>query len=427
MSKTDFLSTLNNTTPQIQFLQSLVRTPSPNPPGDTTAATRIITDYLHSQNIPYDLISPDPSKPNIVSEFNGTAPNPGDDPSPRIVLNGHIDTFPVDPNTPGWSRDPYSGDYDNGRIHGRGVVDMKSGTASLVLAYAALYANRQHLSGSVALCVVSDEETGGKYGTKHLLQEDKERWGGDVMLSAEPSGMSVRFSEKGTLRMSGVVACKGAHGAYLNLSEGAIRIAMAFLNDVVQTVESIQPNPPSDIAKYMTDPEVLAAVDVAMGPGTSRIIGKPTVNIGTIKGGVKVNMIPDHCEFELDIRLPVGLLAEEVLDVINEIIADEKYASASIELRKQEAASNPASFSTIDHPVIDLIKKNAEDVGGSRPAMIPSMGATDCKHYRYAGIPAYVYGCSPLSMASVNESASVDESIHVTKVHALTVWDLLAG
>lgn len=172
------------------------------------------------------------------------------------------------------------------------------------------------------------------------------------------------------------------------------------MNDVVQAVEAIQPNPPADIAKYMNDPDVLAAVDEAMGPGTSSIIGKPTVNIGTIKGGVKVNMIPDHCEFELDIRLPVGLLAEQVLDVINEIIADEKYANASIELKKQEAASNPASFSTIDHPAIDLIKKNAEDVGGLRPAMIPSMGATDCKHYRYAGVPAYVYGCSPLSSKS---------------------------
>lgn len=94
---------------------------------------------------------------------------------------------------------------------------MKSGTASLILAYAALYAHRQFLSGSVALCVVSDEETGGKYGTKYLLQTEKERWGGDVMLSAEPSAMSVRFSEKGTLRMSGVLACRGSHGAYLNL------------------------------------------------------------------------------------------------------------------------------------------------------------------------------------------------------------------
>lgn len=228
----------------------------------------------------------------------------------------------------------------------------------------------------------------------------------------------------------------------MTCSKGAIRIATAFLNDVVQAVESIQPNPPPDIAKYMTDPDVLSAVDEAMGPGTSSIIGKPTINIGTINGGVKVNMIPDHCEFELDIRLPVGLLAEEVMDMLDGIIADEKYSEASIELTKQDAASNPASSSTIDHPVIDLIKNNAEDVGGLRPAMIPSMGATDCKHYRYAGVPAYVYGCSPLSsksssclfrteltstVASVNESASVDEFIHVTRVHALTAWDLLAG
>jgi acetylornithine deacetylase/succinyl-diaminopimelate desuccinylase-like protein len=62
---------------------------------------------------------------------------------------------------------------------------------------------------------------------------------------------------------------------------------------------------PPEMAVHVKDPETLAAVDRAMGPGTSTIIAKPTVNIGTIKGGTKVNMIPDICEFELDIRLPV--------------------------------------------------------------------------------------------------------------------------
>ncbi|KAL3476291.1 hypothetical protein BJX99DRAFT_258611 [Aspergillus californicus] len=405
----------------IKLLQSLVRATSPNPPGDTQAAAKVLTDYLSAKNIPYNIVEPKEGLPNIVAEFNG-----GRGPGPRVVLNGHIDVFPVDSSTlDQWERDPWSGDLADGRIHGRGVVDMKSGTASLVIAYASLYEHRSEFRGSVALCAVSDEETGGKWGTQYLIKQDRDRWGGDVMLSAEPSGQTIRFSEKGTLRLSGSVATKGAHGAYLNLSKGAIRAATALLSEIISAVESIEPTPPPELASYLTDPEVLAAVDKAMGPGTSSIIAKPTVNIGTVSGGVKINMIPDYCVFGLDIRLPVGLLAEQVITVIDSVV--ERYPDAKIQFERHDAASNPASFSTINHPIIDLIQSNAHDVGGFRPVAIPSMGATDCKHYRYAGIPAYVYGCSPITMASVNESASVDEFLHVTKVHALATLDYLVA
>ncbi|KAJ5291218.1 hypothetical protein N7478_000469 [Penicillium angulare] len=154
---------------QILLLQEFVRAPSPNPPGDTTAA----------------------AKPNVVGEFQG-----GKGPGPRVVFNGHIDIFPVGDNMNGWTRDPCSGDLKDGKIHGRGVVDMKSGTASLVIAYSYLYARRQSLRGSVALSAVSDEETGGSWGTAFLIAQDRGRWDDDVTLSAEPSGQTFRFSER---------------------------------------------------------------------------------------------------------------------------------------------------------------------------------------------------------------------------------------
>jgi acetylornithine deacetylase/succinyl-diaminopimelate desuccinylase-like protein len=154
-------------------------------------------------------------------------------------------------------------------------------------------------------------------------------------------------------------------------------------------------NAPPEIAAHLHDPETLAVIDRAMGPGTSTIIARPTVNIGTIKGGMKVNMIPDTCQFELDIRLPVGLTAEEVIAVLDSI--KQQYSNATITLRKQEAASNPSSFSPIDHAMIRCLENSVRLVGGFLPVAIPSMGATDCKHYRYAGVPAYVYGCSPES------------------------------
>lgn len=195
-----------------RLLQEFVRAASPNPPGNTSEAATVLTHYLTSQGIPFEIIEPQPGQPNVVSEFQGQK-----GPGPRVVLNGHIDVLAVAKGNDGWDRDPWSGDLDDGRIHGRGVVDMKSGTASLVIAYSYLFARKESLCGSVALCAVSDEETGGRWGTAFLLQQDKHRWGGDVMLSAEPSGHTVRFSEKGTLRLSGSVTTKGALGAYLNL------------------------------------------------------------------------------------------------------------------------------------------------------------------------------------------------------------------
>ncbi|ETS82883.1 hypothetical protein PFICI_04759 [Pestalotiopsis fici W106-1] len=404
----------------IRMLQALVRAASPNPPGETTAAAAVLANYLTSKGIHHKLISPKQGQPNIVSEFEG-----GSGPGPRVVLNGHMDVFPVDLSAGGWQRDPWSGDIADGRIHGRGVVDMKSGTASMVIAYQHLYEQRKHLKGTVALCMVSDEETGGAWGTRYLLQEDKARWGGDVMLTAEPTGRTIRFSEKGTLRLTATVRTKGGHGAYPNLSKGAIRTAASFLSEVTEAVTSMEVDTLPDIARHLTDPEVLKAVDRAMGEGTSTIIARPTVNVGTIRGGVKVNVIPELCTFELDIRLPIGLTAEEVLELIHALA--QNHTKATIEIEKQDAASNPSSYSTISHPIIGHLAHNAKQVIPDYPAtLIPSMGATDCKHYRYAGIPAYAYGCSPFSMAAVNESASISEFVQVTKVLAGAVCDFLA-
>lgn len=380
----------------IDLLQKFVRAPSPNPPGDTLAAAAVIKTYLSKRGIPFDVIDPQNNEqPNIVSEFEG-----GAGPGPRVVLNGHIDVFPVGDGH-GWARDPWSGDIEGDRIHGRGVVDMKSGTISLVLAYVYLYERREYLAGSVALCAVSDEETGGKWGTKYLIEQDKRRWGGDVMLSSEPTSITtIRFAEKGTLRLSVYVTTKGAHGAYLNLSKGAIRTAAAFIGEVIDAVEGLPVSLPDEMAEHLRRPDVIKAIDEAMGEGTAAIIARPTVNVGTIKGGLKVNMIPDSCQFELDIRLPVGLVAETVLETLDSLTPH--YPDATIKVEKQVAASNPSSFSPIHHPIVDCIASNAAAMDSKlgRPLPVPSMGATDGKHYRRAGIPCYEYGPSPISSKS---------------------------
>jgi acetylornithine deacetylase/succinyl-diaminopimelate desuccinylase-like protein len=94
---------------------------------------------------------------------------------------------------------------EDGFVHGSGGVDMKAGTAASIIAFTYVSKFRSRVFGDCTLEVVSDEETGGRFGTRYLIEGHDRRgeWKGHCVLNAEPSGLdSIRFAEKGTLRMT---------------------------------------------------------------------------------------------------------------------------------------------------------------------------------------------------------------------------------
>src|SRR5437867_93075 len=137
----------------IGFLCDFVRAKSPNPPGDTTLAAAHITRFLEAQGLPFRVIAPQATMPNIVGTFEGRGPGR------HLVLNGHIDVFPADERNERWTHGPWSGAIANGKIYGRGVADMKAGTSASIFTYAYLYRIREHLKGRLTLTAVSYEET----------------------------------------------------------------------------------------------------------------------------------------------------------------------------------------------------------------------------------------------------------------------------
>lgn len=401
----------------IAFLQAFVQAPSPNPPGDTRQAAAVICEYLRQKNVPVATMAGKAELPNVVSQFTG-----GAGAGQRVAMNGHIDVFPVGDNS-GWDHGgPWSGHSDGHAIYGRGTVDMKAGTAASVIAYAYLYSLQETLKGSVALSVVSDEETGGRWGSRWLLDVSKEQWGGDCMINAEPGGLqSVRFGEKGSLRMTFEINTRGAHGAYTHLAEGANLMAVRLIQEL-RSIERIRPTDlPQTMKDHLQRREVRATIDDIMGPGAADIMLVPTLNIGVIRGGLKVNMIPEQCVFEADVRLPIGLKADTVLDHVRNILT----SFPDVELRVQEEASNAASFCDAAHPVAEVMADVAQSGTGQRPVAIPGLGATDCKFWRYINIPAFVYGVSPKSMGVKNEHVEIDEFLNVVKVHTVTIWEYL--
>jgi len=429
-TKADLLTALSSdSSSHIAFLQSFIRAPSPNPPGDTTTAAAIITSYLASHNIPTDTIPAKPHMPNIVSILNPNAPGP------CLVMNPHIDVFPVS-DADQWKHGPWSGDIAEGRCYGRGVVDMKAGTAAQVIAFAYLHrflTLGPEMQRKCALVAVSDEETGGRFGSVHLLDHDARRdlWRGDVVLNAEPGGLqAIRFAEKGTLRCTFTVRTPSGHGAFLHLTEGAVRIAVRLIARLVEEVEGFDEFEVDPVLKeYLERSDVRETIDEIMGNGAADNMLRPTVNVGTISGGNKVNTIPGLCVFESDIRLPIGLTEEVIQERLTTILDDFPEAEVAV----QEAASNPFNSSSHNHELVRAVQRNAEVVLGRNgdkgrvPLAIPSLGATDSKHWRYRGVPAYTYGLSPVGMGGRDESVDIDDFLRLIRIHAGAAWDYLHG
>lgn len=408
----------------VSLLQSLIRSPTPNPPGDTKEAISLVQRFLDAAGIASKLIAPKPESPNLVAVLHSEASG-NNDTCRSIVLNGHIDQFPVS-DAYQWQRDPYSGDLEDGYIHGRSGVDMKAGTAASIIAFTYLHKFRAHLAGRCTLEVVSDEETGGRWGTKYLLEDDgSEEWKGDVMLGAEPSGMeSLRFGEKGTLRMDFTITAPGAHGAYTHRSEGAIRMAARLIERLV-ALEKIDFGMDESLKKHMQQPEVRKVADEIMWQGAADAMLFPSVNVGTMGGGAKINMVPSECMFAVEVRIPIGVSSQAIRTHIDGLLAKD-FPSGSYTVRENH--SHEPTYSYPGHELVSMLQKNAKAVrGGREPLAICSLGATDCKHFRSHRIPAYEYGPHPRGMAERDEKVSVEEFLETVKVHTLTAYDYLHG
>lgn len=393
----------------IEFLQGFVQAKSPNPPGDTREAAHFITHYLGRHGLPYRVIAPQETMPNIVGTFEGGTAGR------HLVLNGHIDCFPVGDGH-GWTQDPWGGAIVDGKLYGRGAADMKTGTTASIMTYRLLHRIKERLKGRLTLTCVSDEETFGPWGARHLMEHHPEVHG-DCLLNGEPgSPYSIRFGEKGPLWLEFTVRTPGAHGAYTHYSKSATKIALQLAHDL-EAVTLIEPKVSDNIRAALEQGR--ATMDKAMGSGAADTVSAVTLNVGTIRGGLKVNMVPGECVFETDIRLPVGVEKQQVLDAVTEVLKRHP------EVTMRETQFSPPSWCDPNGDMVDILQRNVQALKGFKPVPIVSLGGTDARLWRYRGIPAYVYGPFPRGMGSTDEHVEIEEFLHVVRVHVLSAYDYL--
>jgi succinyl-diaminopimelate desuccinylase len=330
------------------------------------------------------------------------------------VLSGHLDEFPAGP---GWTRPPFSGAIEDGRVWGRGAGDMKAGLA-VALTIASLVRELEvPLAGRLTLAFASDEETGGTWGTQWLL-DNVAAVRGDACLIGESSGTwSAGIGEKGVLwlrlRASGV----SGHAAY---QQGTS--AVAAIRAAVAAVEGLHGRcGKADKAVSAVIAGQRRAAERRWGRGTGRLADTVAVSVGTLQGGGQVNLIPAAGMAELDVRVPPGLTTTAIEREARRRVERVTRGNVEVDVFNQcDPYVTPP-----DSRLVRLVLANAREINRRTVLPVVRLGYTDGRFFRRAGIPTVVYGPAVYNMGGPDEYIETADLLDVAVVHAGAVADTL--
>ncbi|MDD5664792.1 MAG: M20/M25/M40 family metallo-hydrolase, partial [Candidatus Omnitrophica bacterium] len=201
-----------------------------------------------------------PRRSNIVASLNGSKAGHS------LLLTPHLDTVPSGSS---WRMNPFEAKVVKGRIYGLGATDCKCNLAALIEAVHSIVEEKPFLPYNLILAATADEESGSQLGLIPLLDKGILKPDAAVVLDADD--FQIIVAQKGLIHLKVSLRGKKAHGAYPEQGINAIDIAAEVIRDIKNHRFIYRKN------KYLKP---------------------PTANVGTIKGGDKVNVVADWCEFE---------------------------------------------------------------------------------------------------------------------------------
>lgn len=407
MSKTKLMNTFNEDE-LIELCRDITRIPSETPPGDTRNLAEYIYNLFIDKGLPAKIIAPQKEMPNIVCTIEGNRPGK------HLVYNGHLDIYPANDHKD-WDYPPYDAVIDDGKLYGRGISDMKVGVAASIYSFMKL-AEHGDFPGKVSITLVSDEQTGGEWGTEYLLKNYPELRG-DALLNGEPSSCPmVSIGEKGTYWIRLFAKNHGGHGAYAHEGHNAIHDLLACLHDL-RAYEQLSASLPADVTEALKDTKF--TFDNIRGENSFEAVMKYSMNIGIINGGTNVNTQATTASADADFRIPPGGSMEEAVQFIDQVIKQHPNISYEVIKTTEPTLSSPTN------PLLQAVKRNAEEIRGDKTVVCFTFGATDARFWRLYHVPAAVYGPNHHNMGAANEFVYVDDIKVVGKVHLAASYDYL--
>lgn len=380
----------------VGILRDLIQQRSDYPPGDCRAALQVVIEKLQEAHVPYQLHMRRENQPNLIATL-------GDPTSkPCLMLHAHIDTVPAG-DEKRWSVPPYEGVVENGRIIGRGAGDDKGSAAAQLIAMLALVRSGNPLKGCLKLVIVSDEESGGLYGTQWMHKEGL--LATDYLVVGEQTDNRVAIAERVACGIDLTVFGKSAHGAMPWAGENAILKCARAL---------------TWLQEYYFP--VLEKRRVSVLPPA-------TLNIGRISGGIQWSIVAEQCKVEMDRRLLPGETREMAMDELRQYL--DEYAQF-IEPLRYELFSQGEVAANINTPATDPFVITANQaltdlVGVERP-LTGYAQTSDGRWFARDGIPIILFGPSDPAVAhSTDEFVSVDQLVEAACFLTLLAFRMLGG
>jgi acetylornithine deacetylase len=344
------------------------------------ALIEFVRDYLAGLGVASELFyNAERNKANLFATI-GPSDQGG------IVLSGHTDVVPADGQA--WSVDPFRLTERDGRLYGRGTADMKGYLASVLAAVPAFLA--EPLQVPVHLAFSYDEEV-GCLGVRSLLsdltlRQHKPR----VCLIGEPTELKPVLGHKGKLAMRCRVHGAACHSAYAPYGVNAIQYAARMISRLDEIGEQLARQ---DLHDARFDPPF------------------STVQTGVIKGGRALNIVPEDCEFDFEVRALPGYDAHEVVQALRTYVEDEllprmRAVQSGTDIRMEPLSGYPGLATAPDSEAARLVAR----LSGSTEFGTVAFG-TEGGLFDDAGIPAVV--CGPGSM---DQGHKPDEFITVEQL-----------
>ncbi len=346
-----------------KILQELVRTPSVNPdlapggPGEAEIA-RTICGWMQSWGLEVHDREVAPGRRNAIGILRGTGGG-------RILLfNGHTDTVGVE----GMAH-PYSGEIREGKLYGRGAIDMKGSLAATLAATQALTQSQARLRGDVVFTYVADEEY-ASVGTEGIVADIRQGRlpRPDAAINTEPTGLKMGIGHKGFVWVEIETLGKAAHGSRPDLGVDAI----AHMGKVLVEIDRLQ----KELAGGRRHP----------------LLGAGSVHASVIQGGRELSSYPDSCKLHIERRTVPPESERDVANEIGLILEGLTRSDATFRATSRVTFARSPWQADLQSDIVQALAQSIQSVTGGAAEMMTQTAWLDAALLGDAGIPTVVFG-----------------------------------
>lgn len=373
-----------NATQVTDICCALVRFKTINPPGDELPAAEYIADRLTEAGFETRLVRHAETRASVIARLAGQGT------APALLFNGHLDVVP--PGAAPWQYDPFGAQVADGKIWGRGSADMKGGLAAILTAAQAIAQAKWPLRGDLIIAATADEEAKMEGARQVAACAD---WGAiQAAIIAEPTNNQMGLAERGVLWVQLETYGKTAHGAIPHLGENAIMMMAHLLIELERLEIPCTPHP---------------------------VLGDFTRSVNVINGGVKTNVVPDHCIATVDMRTVPSQNHQAIIHQVEQLIADLAARLAPFKARVSATYELPPVETSESHPAVQVFARALTSITG-RPAIpVRVRFATEAGIYvPTLGVPAIICGPGDPGLAhQPDEHVEIEQLVQAAQLYAL--------